>query len=360
MSRHQYAVILAGGIGSRFWPVSRVPYPKQFIDILGIGKTPIQLTYQRFEKFFQHDRIFIITNENYRDFVLEQIPQCKPEQLLYEPMRKNTGPCIAYASYKLFSMDQQASAVFAPSDHLILSDDQYAQTIAKALKIVQKKDLIVTLGIPPTRPDTAYGYIQILENKEEDGIFKVKTFVEKPPLDIAETFFKSGDFLWNAGIFIANIRTLINAYQHYLPEVNDCFKEGKKFYNTPQEKSFVTQAYSLCPNVSIDHGIMEKAKNVCVIPSNFGWSDLGTWASLYAVYNKDYLGNAVSGKNVMVYESSNCMVTVPHDKLVVLQGLDDYIVADTKDVLLICKKDMEQKIKDITADVKRTKGEKFL
>jgi mannose-1-phosphate guanylyltransferase len=199
-----------------------------------------------------------------------------------------------------------------------------------------------------------------MEEKGENGIFKVKTFVEKPPLDIATTFFQSGDFLWNAGIFISNVRTLLNAYHHFLPEVNDNFKEGKKVYNTPGEREFVSKAFALCPNVSIDTGIMEKAKNVCVIPAQFGWIDLGTWASLYESYQKDYFGNAVSGNNVMIYDSNNCMIMVPDNKLVVLQGLQDYIVVDTKEVLLICRKDQEQEIKQMVADIRRKKGDRFL
>lgn len=320
----------------------------------------MQLTYERFIQFFPAEKIFIITNEAYKDLVKLHIPQVKEENLLLEPARKNTAPCIAYAGHKILSLDTNSNVVIAPSDHVILNEAKYREAIEKGLKVVEKKDLIITLGIPPTRPDTGYGYIQYMDEKGEDGVFKVKTFVEKPPFDIATTFFQSGDFLWNAGIFISNVRTLLNAFHHFLPEVNDNFKEGKKVYNTPAEKEFVSNAFALCPNVSIDTGIMEKAKNVCVIPAQFGWSDLGTWASLYESHHKDYLGNAVSGKNVMIYDSNNSMVMVPDQKLVVLQGLEDYIVVDTEEVLLICRKDKEQEIKQIVADIRRKKGDRFL
>jgi mannose-1-phosphate guanylyltransferase len=290
----------------------------------------------------------------------KQLPDLSDDNMLLEPARKNTAPCIAYAGHKILSIDTNSNVFITPSDHIILRQEQYDKAVQKALKVAEKRDIIITLGIRPTRPDTGYGYIQYMEDKEEDGVFKVKTFVEKPPLDMATTFFRSGDFLWNAGIFISNVRTLLNAYHHYLPEVNEVFKEIKKVYNTPGEKEFVAKAFSMCPNVSIDTAIMEKAKNVTVIPAQFGWSDLGTWASLYEQYEKDYLGNAVSGKNVMIYDANNCMVMVPEKKLVVLQGLEDYIVVDTEEVLLICRKDQEQEIKQIVADIKRKKGERYL
>ena len=360
MKRHQYAVMMAGGIGSRFWPLSRAKYPKQFLDILGTGKSLLQQSYDRLRNTFTEDRIFIVTNEAYREITQQQLPELKEDHLLQEPVRKNTAPCIAYACYKILALDSNACIAVTPSDHIIISEEKYSAALSKALKVVEKKDIIVTLGIPPTRPDTGYGYIQYHEEKEEDGLYKVKTFVEKPPIEMATTFYRSGDFLWNAGIFISNVRTLLNAYHHYLPEVNDIFKEGKKLYNTKGEKDFINKAYTLCPNVSIDTAIMEKAKNVSVIPAKFGWSDLGTWASLYEAYHKDYWGNAVSGKNVMIYDSANCMVMVPDEKLVVLEGMEDFIVVDTKETLLICRKDQEQKIKEIVMDIKLKKGEKYL
>ena len=352
--------MMAGGIGSRFWPYSKSAKPKQFLDFLGTGKTLLQLSYERLLRTFSPDHIFMITNEAYEEMVAKQIPSLSKDRLLLEPVRKNTAPCIAYACHKILAMDTNASVAILPSDHVITNEEKFSSALQKALKISEKKDVITTLGIRPTRPDTGYGYIQFLEEKEEDGLFKVKTFVEKPPLEMATTFYQSGDFLWNAGIFISNVRSLLNAYHHYLPEVNEIFKEGKKLYNTPGEKDFVYKAFTLCPNVSIDHAIMEKAKNVMVIPAQFGWSDLGTWASLYEASKKDYWGNAVSGKNVMIYDSANCMVMVPDKKLVVLEGLEDFIVVDTEEALLICRKDQEQKIKEIVMDIKLKKGEKYL
>ncbi len=360
MKKNQYAVMMAGGIGSRFWPLSKAKYPKQFIDILGTGKSLLQQSYERLRNTFPAERIFIITNESYAEITRKQLPELSKENILLEPSRKNTAPCIAYAGHKILSLDTNASIVITPSDHIILNEQKFSAALQKALKIVEKKDILITLGIRPTRPDTGYGYIQFHEEKEEDGLFKVKTFVEKPPIEMATTFFKSGDFVWNAGIFISNVRTLLNAYHHFLPDVDDIFKEGKKLYNTKAEKNFVNKAFTLCPNVSIDNAIMEKAKNVSVIPVQFGWSDLGTWASLYEAYEKDYWGNAVGGKNVMIYDSSNCMVMVPDNKLVVMEGLEDFIVVDTEDALLICRKDQEQKIKEIVMDIKLKKGEKFL
>ncbi|MEO5675035.1 MAG: mannose-1-phosphate guanylyltransferase [Chitinophagales bacterium] len=360
MKKHQYAVIMAGGIGSRFWPFSKTNHPKQFLDILGTGKSLLQQSFERLQNTFDTKRIYIVTNAAYRDITLQQLPHLSVDHLLLEPVRKSTAPCIAYAAHKILSLDSNACIALTPSDHIITNEERFSAALSKALKVAEKKDIIITLGIQPTRPDTGYGYIQYHEEKEEDGLYRVKTFVEKPPVEMATTFFKSGDFLWNAGIFISNVRTLLNAFHHYLPEVNDIFKEGKKLYNTKDEKEFVNKAFTLCPNVSIDNAIMEKAKNVSVIPAKFGWSDLGTWTSLYEAYIKDYLGNAVSGKNVMIYDSSNCMVMVPDHKLVVLEGLEDVIVVETEEALLICRKNQEQKIKEMVMDIKLKKGEKFL
>ncbi len=351
---------MAGGIGSRFWPYSKNKKPKQFLDVLGTGKTLIQQTYDRFAQFILPENIFVIANDAYKDLVREQLPKIKETNLLLEPARKNTAPCVAYAAHKIASINGNANIIIAPSDHVILNEMVFADVAEKALTLVGIKDVLVTLGIMPTRPDTGYGYIQFHEDQNENGAFKVKTFVEKPTLEIAKTFYQSGDFLWNAGIFVANVKSWVRAFHHYMPEMNELFAEGKTAYGTAKEKDFITKTYAQCPNVSIDIGIMEKAKNVLVIPAKFGWTDLGTWASLYGMYEKDYLGNAVSGKNVMIYDSTNCIVMVPNNKLVVLEGLDDYIVVDTDDVLLICQKSQEQEIKQIVADIKRQKGEKYL
>lgn len=358
---NNYAVIMAGGIGSRFWPLSRSKHPKQFLDVMGTGKTLICQTYERFLQIIPPENIYIIGSDSYRDLIKEQIPGIHSANIISEPSRKNTAPCVAYAVYKISAINQDANIIIAPSDHVILNDNLFYQGVENAFALAEQKDVLLTLGIRPTRPDTGYGYIQYLEDQEEFGAYKVKTFVEKPTLDIARQFYQSGDYLWNAGIFIANVASWHRAFKQYMPEIHDIFSEGKKSYNTTKEAAFISQAYSQCPNISIDIAVMEKAKNVLVIPAKFGWTDLGTWASLYSVHDKDYLGNAVNDeKNVMVYDTSNSMIHVPHDKLVVLQGLEDYIVIDTNDVLLICQKTKEQEIKNIVADIKRKKGEKFL
>jgi mannose-1-phosphate guanylyltransferase len=358
---NNYAVIMAGGIGSRFWPVSKTSYPKQFIDILGTGKTLIQQTYERFIQICPPENIYIVTNELYKSLVNEQLPDLADEQILCEPVMRNTAPCIAYASYKIAKINPNATMVVAPSDHLILHEEPFYHSITHALNVASRIDCLLTLGIRPSRPDTGYGYIQYVDDVQENGFFKVKTFTEKPNLELAKTFLQSGDFLWNAGIFIWSVKNILKAFQKYLPEMNDIFKEGKRFYHSPDEAGFIKKAYTQCTNISIDYGIMEKADNVFVMPANFGWSDLGTWGSLYTVHEKDYVGNAVIGsENVMMYDSSNCMVHMPEGKLAIIQGLDGYIIVESEGVLLICHRSEEQQIKQIVADVKIKKGEKFI
>lgn len=359
MSKY-YVVIMAGGIGSRFWPKSRVKYPKQFLDILNTGKSLIQLAYDRFVDIVPKENILVVTNDLYADIVKEQLPDLADDQVLCEPARRNTAPCVAYAAEKIADKDPEATMVVAPSDHLIVDTKAFDKTITKALEFASDNDALVTLGMVPTRPDTGYGYIQFHDNNANGDLYRVKTFTEKPTLEIAENFLKSGDFLWNSGIFVWSARSILYAFQKHLPEVYELFREGEGKYNTPEEKAFIEQVYSRCKNISIDYGIMEKADNVFVIPSDFGWSDLGTWESLYQHYDHDYLGNAVAGDNVMITDASNCMVMVPNDKLVVLQGLDKYCVIDTGDVLLVCERSKEQEIKQITADVKKQKGDKFV
>ena len=358
--KNTYVAIMAGGIGSRFWPKSRQNHPKQFLDILGVGKTLIQSTYERFLKICPKENIYVLTNENYRSLVKEQLPDISDEQILGEPMRKNTAPCIAYFTGKIFEKDPEANTIIAPSDHLVLHEDKFISIVNKAVDFVADHDAMVTLGIRPTKPNTGYGYIQYVEESEKQGIFKVKTFTEKPSLKIAKTFIKSGDFLWNSGIFIWNVKTIQKAFKKHLPEVHEVFEDGKKFYNTQNETAFVSKAFSMCSNISIDYGVMEKADNVYVIPADLGWSDLGTWNSLYESYEKDYFENAVSGKNVIVMDAADCMVMVPDEKLVVLQGLRDYVVVDTNDVLLIFHKSQEQELKQLVNEIKRKKGDKYL
>ena len=351
---------MAGGIGSRFWPASKMAQPKQFLDILGVGKSLLQMTYDRFVKICPKENIFVVTNTAYVDLTREQLPALEKNQVLGEPQRRNTAPCVAYISHKIASINQDANVVVAPSDHLILKEKKFIEVVKNALGFVDKNDTLVTLGIKPSRPDTGYGYIQYLTDKEVDGVYQVKTFTEKPTLEIAKSFIESGDFLWNSGMFIWNVKSIIGAFKRYRRELHDTFAEGKDVYNSAEEEEFIENAYALCTNISIDYAIMEKASNVGVVPSDFGWSDLGTWASLYEKYDKDYLGNAVKGKNVMIFDATNCMVMAPDEKLMILQGLDDYIVVDTPDALLICKKSNEQQIKQMTADIKRKKRDKYL
>jgi len=360
MNKHNYVAILAGGIGSRFWPKSRTPFPKQFIDILNTGKTLIQSTYERYAGFIPEENIYVITVDEYVDIVKKQLPSINPLNILAEPSRKNTAPCIAYIAFKLMQKDHEASLIVAPSDHLVLDNAEFEKVAMEALNFSAHMKAFVTLGIKPTYPNTGYGYIQHEALSVADNIFKVKTFTEKPNTELAKAFIASGDFLWNAGIFIWQIKNIIKAFEQYQPEMYELFTAEQAYYNTEREQEALERIYPLCTNISIDYAIMEKANNVYVIPSSFGWSDLGTWNSAYDNLEKDYLGNAVAGDNVMVIDATKCMVSAPHNKLLVLQGLDDFIIVDTKDVLLICKKDKEQQIKDYVAEVKRNIGDQYL
>lgn len=360
MNKHHYVAIMAGGIGSRFWPMSRSNFPKQFLDILHVGKTLIQETFERYSKLVPVENIYIITSQEYVHIVKKQLPEVKDENIVAEPSRKNTAPCIAYIAFKLIKIDPRAVMIAAPSDNLILQSDEFITTALKALNFVDHINAFVTLGVKPTYPNTGYGYIQHDTIPAAPDIYKVKTFTEKPNRELAETFMRSGDFLWNAGIFTWKVKNLITAFEKYLPEMYEVFATEKDKFNTEEEAAAIEQIYPQCTNISIDFGIMEKADNVYVIPASFSWSDLGTWNSAWENMEKDYFGNAVAGKHVMVIDSSDCMVHVPDHKLVLLQGLNDYIIVDTKDVLLICKKDQEQEIKEYVAEVKRNKGEKYL
>jgi len=360
---NNYCIIMAGGIGTRFWPMSKTSRPKQFIDILGTGKSLLQQTFDRFLKICPRENIYIVTNEIYRDLVNEQIDDISEEQILCEPARRNTAPCIAYACYKIMSINSNANLVVAPSDHIILKEDAFTEVIKSALNASEKNDWLLTLGIKPSRPDTGYGYIQFNEDvsyKDDKRIKKVKTFTEKPILEIAESFIKSGDFLWNSGIFIWSLKSILKAFETHLPIVNDIFKEGIEKYNTTDEQDFIKEAYTVCKNISIDYGIMEKAENVYVLSSDFGWSDLGTWGSLHDTCSKNEEGNAVVGNNVMIYDSKNCIVNMPEDKLVVMQGLKDYIIVEADNILLICRKKDEQQIRQFVNDVKAEKGDRYV
>ncbi|MBC7933850.1 MAG: NTP transferase domain-containing protein [Rhizobacter sp.] len=360
MNKNHYVAIMAGGIGSRFWPMSRTDFPKQFLDILHTGRTLIQSTYDRFAKFIPAENIYIVTAAQYREIVEEQLPQLNKANILCEPSRKNTAPCIAYVSYKLHELNPNANLICAPADHLILEADTFKNICKDALHFTSHIKALITLGIKPGHPNTGYGYIQHEPLSVSENVYKVKTFTEKPDLELAKTFIASGDFLWNAGIFVWEVKNIIKAFENLLPEIHEVFDAERASFNTPQEQEAIDRIYPQCVNISIDYGIMEKADNVYVIPASFGWSDLGTWKSAYDTIEKDYLDNAVAGDNVIVFDSTKNVVHADNDKLIVLQGLDDFIVVDTKDVLLICKKDQEQEIKEYVAEIKRSKGDKYL
>lgn len=360
MNKHHYVAIMAGGIGSRFWPMSRTNFPKQFLDILGLGKTLIQQTFDRYRDLVPLENIYVITAEEYVPIVKKQLKDIPEENILAEPSRKNTAPCIAYMAFKLLKKDPEALMIAAPADHLVTETDEFIKTAKRALDFVGHINALVTIGVKPVYPNTGYGYIQHETSAAAPDVFKVKTFTEKPTLELAKTFIASGDFLWNAGIFTWKVKNIIAAIEKHEPELYELFASEKDKFNTDSEKETIETIYPQCTNISIDFAVMEKADNVYLIPASFGWSDLGTWNSAWDNMEKDYFGNAVVGKNVMVVDANNCMVHVPDNKLVLLQGVKDCIIVDTKDVLLICKKEKEQEIKDYVAEVKRNKGDKYL
>lgn len=358
-----YCVIMAGGIGSRFWPLSKSSNPKQFLDILGTGRTFIQETYDRFKKICPNENFYVVTSVDYKDLVLGQLPELDESQILLEPLRRNTAPCIAYACYKIQTINPDARIIVAPSDHHIQQEDAFLEVIKKGLDFVSKNDALLTLGIKPNRPETGYGYIQIESSQWTDSIedlHKVKTFTEKPDLQLAEIFLESGEFFWNSGIFIWTLKSIINAFEIHLSAVSELFEKGNKLYGTADEIPFLNKTYSECQNISIDYGIMEKAGNVYVLCSDFGWSDLESWGTLYENLNKDTEGNVVSGKNVMLYGSKDCIVNMPDQKLVVLQGLEGYIVVESEGTLLVCRKEDEQQIRQFVNEVRLNKGENYI
>lgn len=342
---------MAGGIGSRFWPFSRNDRPKQFLDFFGTGSSLLQMTYNRFRKVVPAENIYIVSNVLYHDLILEQLPEIKSSQVLLEPKRRNTAPCIAYAINRIASITDKANIIVAPSDHLILKEDDFIHTIKTGLDFVANNDCLLTLGIKPSRPETGYGYIQI--NEGDGDLRKVKTFTEKPNAELANVFVESGEFFWNSGIFLWSLSSIKNAFETLLPEVASKFEvgAGEKIYGTDKEQDFINKIYPSCPNISIDYGIMEKASNVYVLCSEFGWSDLGTWGSLYELSDKDNSQNVTLKCEALYYESNNNIVAMPHNKLAVIHGLDGYIVAESNDVLLICKKEDEQNIRQFVNDV---------
>jgi len=355
MNKNHYCVIMAGGIGSRFWPVSRNSKPKQFLDILGMGKTFLQQTFDRFKSVVPLENILVVTSEAYKDLVMEQIPEILPDNVLLEPYRRNTAPCIAYATYKLLSVNPAATVVVAPSDHLIFKEDLFRDDIANALKFASQNPVLITLGIQPTRPETAYGYIQVNKSTPVDLngniAYGVKTFTEKPDSDLAKVFVDSGEFLWNSGIFIWNLATISQELEIREPEISYLFKEDKKLYYTPKEQDFINKVYSQCKSISIDYAVMEKTDKAVVYPVSFGWSDLGTWESLFAHVPKDSNGNYINAQSSMIDKvSDSIVISGEKEKLVVLNGLENYMVINTDDVLMICPRETSA-FKEIITDM---------
>lgn len=358
MNENNYVVIMAGGIGSRFWPYSRNHNPKQFLDIFGIGKSLLRMTYERFLPIAPKENIFIVSNDLYEDKIREQLPELDPDQILLEPNRRNTAPCIAYASFKIAKKNPNACIVVTPSDHAIFNEGAYHDSIRKGLAHASSYNDLITLGIPPNRPETGYGYIQFIADSDKE-VKKVKTFTEKPQLELAQKFLESGDFVWNSGIFIWSVAAIIEAFNQHLPDLSETFQHISDRFYSEHETGAIREAYSHCKNISIDYGVMEKASNVYVVLGNFGWSDLGSWNSLHEILEKDQEGNVVKA-NTLLYDCENNLVQGPKEKLIVIQGLDGYLVNDTGDVLLVCKLDQEHRFRQFVGDVRSLKGPEFV
>lgn len=358
-SNPPYVAIMAGGVGSRFWPASRTARPKQFLDILGVGRSLLQSTYDRFRQITPADHIFIVTNSQYKELVKEQLPYLTDNQILCEPSRNNTAPCVAYTALKLHHLDADANIIVAPSDHIVLKEHAFLDASQKALQFTARENAILTLGISPTRPDTGYGYIKY-DTANAAGVHPVLKFAEKPDLATAQTYLDSGQYLWNAGIFIFRADAILDAFRILAPDIYDILAGGEAVYNTPGEQAFIDRAYPTTRSISIDFAIMEKANNVYTIPADIGWSDLGTWASLHAESPKDENGNVVQTDQSLLDQVTDCMIRTRAGKLVVIRDLSGYIVVDEDDVLMIYPKDKEQDIKAVTKAVEGKTGEKFL
>jgi mannose-1-phosphate guanylyltransferase len=357
MNEKPYIVIMAGGIGSRFWPYSRNKRPKQFLDILGTGRTLLQMTYDRFLELSDKSKFYVVTNKKYHALVREQLPDVPEHQILKEPLRRNTATCVAYATYKISLKSPNGKIIVTPSDQLIVQEGNFREKIKSAVKAAEKEDHLITIGIQPNRPETGFGYIQYHENP--NGLEKkVKTFTEKPNLKLAKAFLESGDFVWNSGIFVWKIPSILKAFERYMPELAEIFEEREVFLNTPKEDEFIKKAYSQVKSISVDYGIMEKSDEVYVILGDFGWSDLGSWRSLYENQSKDANNNVVEA-NALLYDTKDCFIKVSPQKLVVVQGLSNYLINETENVILICKLDSENKFREFVSDAKE-KGEDFV
>jgi len=350
---------MGGGIGTRFWPFSREERPKQFLDFFGIGRSLLQMTVDRFSKLIPMENIYIVTNQQYEKLVKEQVPLLKSSQILLEPAGRNTAPCIAYATYHIKAVNTNANIVVAPSDHLIFNEDEFIKNVEKTLQFVKENNVLATFGIKTIRPETSYGYIQS-SDKMMGEFTKVKTFTEKPDLKLAKIFMESGEFFWNSGMFFWNVNTITNAFKQYLPEIFARFELHKTVFNTIEEKKFINENFAYCQNISIDYGIMEKADNVYMLCVDFGWADLGTWGSIFDIANKDKSNNASLKTKTLLYDSENNIVAMENpERLVVMQGLKDYIIAESGNVLMICKRENEDRIKLYMADAKLMYGNQF-
>jgi mannose-1-phosphate guanylyltransferase len=359
---NRYVIIMAGGVGSRFWPLSRSNKPKQFLDILGKGETLIQQTYRRFKSTCPEKNIFVVTSAEHRELVLEQL-SIDPEHVLGEPFRRNTAPCIAYGTFRIHKENPDAVIAVTPADHFIIKEEKFCEEMNECFEFAAATDALLTLGIKPDRPETGYGYIQADQKKPVkgyDNLLKVKTFTEKPDIDLARVFLESGDFYWNSGIFVWKIKSIISAFERYLPDTFSAFDEGRTYYGTDLEKNFIGKTYAECRSISIDYGIMEKAENVYVKCTDIGWSDLGTWSSLYEQTPVDMQGNATVRGDVFSYDNCGNIFNIAPGKVAVLQGLENYIVVDADDVLLVVKREDEQNIKQYLEDVKKSSRERFL
>jgi mannose-1-phosphate guanylyltransferase len=359
---NRYIIIMAGGIGSRFWPLSRDEKPKQFLDIIGTGETLIQQTYRRFKDACPEGNIFVVTNADHKEIVIEQLG-IDPSRVLGEPFRRNTAPCLAYGTFRILKENPDAIIAVTPADHLIVKEEKFNEVLQSCFDFAEGNDALITLGIKPDRPETGYGYIQADQKKPVKGhrnLLKVKTFTEKPDIDLAKVFIESGDFYWNSGIFIWNIKAILSAFEKHMPDMYTVFNEGRDLFGTKQEHSFIGKTYAECRSISIDYGIMEKAENVYVMCTDIGWSDLGTWSSLYEHSSVDKKGNSLIRGEIFSYENERNIFNISPGKIAVIQGLKDYIVVDSDDVLLIVKKEEEQNIKQYLEDVKNATKEKFL
>ena len=346
-SKNTYGLIMAGGVGSRFWPLSTSENPKQFLDVLGIGKSLLRLTFERLQKFIPAEHIYILTNTSYEALVLEQLPELTSSQVLCEPERKNTAPCIAYAAAKIHALDPDATLLISPADHLIINEARFEEIIRTAWQTAQDGKL-VTLGIEPSRPDTGYGYIEFekTEQTQKGSASPVLQFREKPNVATAQAFLDAGNFFWNAGIFVWKSAVILDALAQYQSDIYQIFSAQPEVYGSAQEIAFLKDAFAACPDISIDFAVMEKAQNVSMVLADFDWSDLGTWGSLTTHLDKDTQQNSIIGQNVFAFDSENCLINVPHNKTVLLDGLQDYIVVDTADKLMVLRLSNEQKLKE--------------